>query len=111
MFAGFQKVDNLVAIVDNNGIQLDGFVKDILDLSPLADKWRSFGWHAIEVDGHDIPALQAAFKEAAATTGKPTALIAHTIKGKGVSFMENNPKYHGTAPTLDEEAKALAELA
>ena len=110
MFAGFQKVDNLVAIVDNNGIQLDGFVKDILDLTPLADKWRSFGWHTIEVNGHDIPALQAAFAEASATTGKPTALIAHTVKGKGVSFMENNPKYHGTAPTLEEEAMALAEL-
>ena len=110
MFAGFHKVDNVVAIVDNNGIQLDGFVKDIMDLSPLADKWRSFGWHVIEADGHSIPALQAAFAEASATTGKPTALIAHTEKGKGVSFMENNPKYHGQAPTLEEEAKALAEL-
>ena len=110
MFAGFHKVDNVVAIVDNNGIQLDGFVKDIMDLSPLADKWRSFGWHVIEADGHDIPALQKAFAEASSTKGKPTALIAHTVKGKGVSFMENNPKYHGQAPTLDEEARALAEL-
>ena len=111
MFAGFRKVDNVVAIVDYNRIQLDGFVKDILDLEPLADKWRNFGWHAIEVDGHDIAALQKAFAEAAATKGQPTVLIAHTIKGKGVSFMENNPKYHGQAPTLDEEARALAELA
>src|SRR6266852_5729456 len=111
MFAGFHKVDNVVAIVDNNGIQLDGFVKDIMDLSPLPDKWRSFGWHVIELNGHDIGALQKAFAEAAATKGQPTVLIAHTVKGKGVSFMENNPKYHGQAPTLDEEARALAELA
>jgi len=111
MFAGFHKLDNIVAIVDSNRIQLDGFVKDILDESPLPDKWRSFGWHVIEVNGHDIAALQAAFAEAAATKGQPTVLIAHTIKGKGVSFMENNPKFHGTAPTKEEEARALAELA
>jgi transketolase len=111
MFAGFNKVDNLVAIVDNNGIQLDGFVKDILDESPLPDKWRSFGWHTIEVNGHDLAALQKAFAEAAATKHQPTAIIAHTVKGKGVSFMENNPKFHGTAPTVEEEARTLAELA
>jgi transketolase len=113
MFGGFSKnkVDNVVAIVDYNKIQLDGFVKDILDLSPLAAKWRSFGWHVIEIDGHNIEALQRAFAEAAATKGKPTVVIANTIKGKGVSFMENNPKFHGTAPTPAEEALALAELA
>src|ERR1700682_5137415 len=111
MFGGFHKLDNLVAIIDSNGIQLDGFVKDILDESPLADKWRSFGWHTIEVNGHDLAALQKAFAEAAATKDQPTAIIAHTVKGKGVSFMENNPKFHGTAPTVDEEARALAELA
>jgi transketolase len=110
MFAGFHKVDNVCCIVDYNKIQLDGFVKDILDLSPLADKWVSFGWHAIEVDGHDIAALQKAFAEAAAAKGKPTVVIAHTIKGKGVSFMENNPKFHGMAPTKEEAEKALAEL-
>jgi len=111
MFGGFHKVDNVVCIVDYNKIQLDGFVKDILDLTPLADKWRSFGWHAIELDGHDIAALQSAFAEAAETKGQPTVLIANTIKGKGVSFMENNPKFHGTAPTVAEEKLALAELA
>jgi transketolase len=111
MFGGFHKVDNVVCIVDYNKIQLDGFVKDILDLTPLADKWRTFGWHAIELDGHDIAALQRAFAEAAATKGQPTVLIANTIKGKGVSFMENNPKFHGTAPTVAEEKLALAELA
>ncbi len=111
MFAGFHKMDNVVAIVDYNRIQLDGFVKDIMDLEPLADKWRSFGWHVLEVNGHDIAELQKAFASAAAMKGKPSVLIAHTVKGKGVSFMENNPKFHGQAPTRDEEARALAELA
>lgn len=111
MFGGFHKLDNVVAIVDYNGIQLDGFVKDIMDVAPLAEKWRSFGWHTLEVDGHNIPALQAAFAEAAATKGKPTAVVAHTVKGKGVSFMENNPKFHGVAPTKEEMEKALEELA
>jgi transketolase len=111
MFAAFHKIDNLCAIVDYNKIQLDGFVKDIMELEPLADKWRSFGWHAVELDGHDLEAVGAAYREAAATKGKPTVLLAHTVKGKGVSFMENNPKWHGVAPSPDDMAKALAELA
>jgi transketolase len=111
MFGGDKRVDNLVAIVDYNHIQLDGFVDEIMPLEPLADKWRAFNWHVIELDGHSIPALQAAFAEAASTKGKPTAIIAHTIKGKGVSFMENNPKFHGVAPTWEELEKALVELA
>lgn len=111
MSAPFHKVDNIVAILDYNGIQLDGFVKDIMPLEPITEKWQSFGWHAINVNGHDIPALQAAFAEAAATKGKPTVLIAHTVKGKGVSFMENNPKFHGVAPTAAEVELALKELA
>ena len=110
MFGAFHKVDNIVAIVDYNGIQLDGFVKDIMPLDPLAEKWRSFGWHVIEIDGHDIRSLQSAFAEAAATKGKPTCIVADTIKGKGVSFMENNPKFHGAAPTREECARALQEL-
>lgn len=110
MFAPFHKLDNLVAIVDYNKIQLDGFVKDIMDVSPLAEKWKSFGWHVIELDGHDIPALQRAFAEASATKEKPTVLIANTVKGKGVSFMENNPKYHGVAPTSQELERALQEI-
>lgn len=110
MFGSFHKVDNICAIVDYNGIQLDGFVKDIMDLAPLADKWRSFGWHTIEVDGHDLVKLSAAWDEAKATKGKPTCVIAHTIKGKGVSFMENNPKYHGAAPSAEEAQLALKEL-
>ena len=111
MFAPFHKLDNLVCIVDYNKIQLDGFVKDILDLEPLAAKWRAFGWHTIELDGHSIAALQGAFAEAAHVKGSPTVIIANTIKGKGVSFMENNPKFHGAAPTEDECKRALAELA
>ncbi len=86
-------------------------MKEILDLEPLAAKWLAFGWHVIELDGHDIPALQKAFAEAAATKGKPTVIIAHTVKGKGVSFMENSPKYHGVAPTAEEVELALKELA
>jgi transketolase len=110
MFGAFHRVDNIVALVDYNKIQLDGFVKDIMDLEPLVEKWRSFGWHTLEIDGHNIPALQSAFAEAAATKGKPTCIVANTIKGKGVSFMENNPKFHGTAPTREECALALQEL-
>ena len=110
MFAAYHKNDNICVIVDHNRIQLDGFVKDIMEVEPLVDKWLAFGWHVIDVDGHDIPALQAAFAEAAATKGKPTALVARTVKGKGVSFMENNPKFHGMAPTKDEAALALKEL-
>jgi len=111
MLAGNYQLDNVCAILDYNGIQLDGFVRDIMDLEPVADKWRSFGWHTIELDGHDIAALQKAFAEASSTKGKPSILIAHTIKGKGVSFMENNPKFHGMAPTREEADRALRELA
>ncbi len=110
MCGAFHKMDNVVAIVDYNGIQLDGFVKDIMEVAPLADKWRSFGWHTLEIDGHSFPAIQQAFAEAEATKGKPTCIVAHTVKGKGVSFMENNPKFHGTAPTPDEVKRALQEL-
>ncbi len=111
MFGSFHKLDNIVAIVDYNKIQLDGWVKDIMDLEPLGDKWRAFGWHTITLDGHNLTEVRNAYIEAAATKGKPTVLIAHTIKGKGVSFMENNPKFHGSAPSVDEFTKAMAELA
>jgi transketolase len=110
MFAGKYGLDNVCAVLDYNGIQLDGFVKDIMDLEPIEDKWRAFNWHVIKTDGHSIPGLQKAFAEAAAIKDKPSIVIAHTIKGKGVSFMENNPKFHGTAPTKEEGALALQEL-
>ncbi len=109
-FASFHKLDNLIAIVDCNKIQLDGFVKEILDMDPLADKWRAFGWETREIDGHDHGQILGALTTPA-PQGKPLAIIAHTIKGKGVSFMENNPEFHGVAPTADEVVKALAELA
>ena len=110
MAGAFHKVDNIVAIVDYNGIQLDGFVKDIMEVAPLAEKWRSFGWHTVEIDGNDPAAVRKAFEEAAGVKGKPTCIVAHTIKGKGVSFMENNPKFHGVAPTAEEVKLALQEL-
>jgi transketolase len=110
MSAASLKVDNVVAIVDYNKIQLDGWVKDIMPIEPLVDKWVSFGWHVIHLDGHDIAALQKGYAEAAATKGKPSVIIAETIKGKGVSFMENNPKWHGVAPSADDLKKALEEL-
>jgi transketolase len=110
MAAPFHKVDNLVAIVDYNGIQLDGFVKDIMEVAPLAEKWRAFNWHVIEINGNDAAAVRKAFEEAGTIKEKPTCVVAHTIKGKGVSFMENNPKFHGVAPTQDELKLALQEL-
>ena len=109
MAAGFHRPRNLVAIVDSNKFQLDGAVRDILDLKPLADKWRSFDWKVREIDGHNIgdvvDALNWAIDEQA-----PACIIANTIKGKGVSFMEGQNAYHGTAPTEEELAKALGEL-
>ena len=110
MYGGYHKVDNVCAIVDYNKIQLDGFVKDILDVAPLADKWRAFGWHTIVIDGNDLVQVKAALVEAAATKGRPTCIVANTIKGKGVSFMENNPKWHGVAPSPQEVELALKEL-
>ncbi len=110
MFASMHKLGNLIAIIDRNRIQLDGFCKDIMDTEPLADKWNAFGWHIISVDGHDIPALLNAFEEAKKVKSKPVMLIAQTTKGKGVSFMENNPEFHGKAPAAEQTKKALEEL-
>lgn len=104
------KLDNLTAIVDLNGIQNDTFVDDIMPVGPMADKWRAFGWNIIEIDGHDLAQIVAALELARATKGRPTVVIARTIKGKGVSFMENNPKFHGTAPSAEEVQLALQEL-
>ena len=110
MAAPHFKLDNLVAIVDNNGIQIDGWTKDVMNLEPLGEKWKSFNWQVIEIDGHDIAKVIDAFEKAKNVTGKPTVIIAHTIKGKGVSFMENNPDFHGKAPNAEELKKALKEL-
>lgn len=104
------RLDNLTAMVDCNGMQLSGWTRDIMNLEPLIRKWQAFGWHAIDIDGHDFEQILAAFPEAEKTKGKPTVIIARTIKGKGVSFMENNVSFHGKAPTREEAEKALKEL-
>ncbi len=110
MTAAHFRLDDVCAIVDDNGVQLDGLTRDIMQVEPIGDKFRAFGWHVIEVDGHDLAALRAAFDEAAATKGRPTVLVAKTVKGKGVSFMEGQPAWHGKAPNDEELAAALAEL-
>jgi len=110
MSAAHFKVDNLVAIVDNNGQQIDGWNCDVMNLEPFNKKWQAFGWHVIEVDGHDLTQLIDAFKQAKLVKGQPTVIIAHTIKGKGVSFMENNPDFHGKAPNAEQVEIALKEL-
>jgi len=104
------RLDNLCAIVDNNQVQQTGLVTEIMDLTPIAEKFRAFNWHAIEVDGHDHAQVLDAFREAQATTGKPTAIVSHTVKGKGVSFMELNPDWHGKAPNAEQAEKAIAEI-
>ena len=110
MAAAHYKLDNMVAIIDRNRLQIDGWCRDVMDTEPFPEKWRSFGWHTIDIDGHDLAQIIAAFTEAKTIRGKPTAIIAHTTKGKGVSFMENNPDFHGTAPTPEETERALQEL-
>jgi len=104
------KVDNLCGIVDYNRFQIDGRIEKIMDIEPLVSKWESFGWHVIQVDGHNIEELLEAFEEAKQIKGKPTVIIAHTVKGKGVSFMEHVVDFHGRAPTKEEEKIALKEL-
>jgi transketolase len=111
MSAPHFRIDNLTAIVDHNGIQLDGRCCDIMGLEPLVDKWRAFNWHVLEIDGHDMSQVLQALKEAGKIKGKPTVIIAHTVKGKGVSFMENNVDFHGKAPNAQETEIALKELA
>ena len=111
MFAGHRKLDNLVVIVDNNGLQIDGKVEDVCSPYPIGDKFKAFNFHVVEdVDAHDFDALKAAFDEAKATKGMPTAIVLKSTKGKGVSFMENNAGWHGKAPNDEEYAKAMEEL-
>ena len=111
MFAGHRKLDNLVVIVDNNNLQIDGTVEDVCSPYPIDKKFEAFNFHVINIDGNDFDQIDAAFKEAKATKGMPTAIIAHTVKGKGVSFMENNVGWHGKAPNDEEYAIAMEELA
>ena len=104
------KLDNLTAIVDCNGIQLSGWTREVMNLEPFAQKWQAFGWHTIDIDGHDFDQILSAFQGTEMVKGKPTVIVARTIKGKGVSFMENNVAFHGKAPTREEAEKALKEL-
>jgi len=110
MFAPNYHLDNLTAIVDYNGLQLDGFTKQIMDLEPFVDKWRSFKWEVLQVDGHDMKQMIDALQKAGQVKGKPVVIVAHTVKGKGVSFMENNVDWHGKAPGKAETEIALREL-
>lgn len=110
MFAGHRKLDNLVVIVDNNGLQIDGKIDDVCSPYPIDKKFEAFNFHVINIDGNDFDQIDAAFKEAKATKGMPTAIIAKTVKGKGVSYMENNAGWHGKAPNDEEYATAMADL-
>ncbi len=110
MFAGFRKLDNLVVIVDNNNLQIDGPVDEVCSPYPIDEKFKAFNFHVINVDAHDFTELARAFEEARNTKGQPTAIIAKSIKGKGVSFMENNVKWHGSAPNDEEFKIAMADL-
>lgn len=110
MLAGKEKIQNLVAIIDRNNIQIDGVTESVMPLEPLADKWRAFNWHAQEVDGHNYESVIAAFEMARATFEKPSVIIAHTIPGKGVPEIERDFKWHGKAPNKEEETKWLAHL-
>jgi transketolase len=110
MTAAHYGLDNLCAVVDNNGLQIDGPVEEVMSIAPVHDKWEAFGWHVIELNGHDMDEILHALDEAENTRGKPTVIIAHTVKGKGVSLFENKVEYHGVAPTAQELEKALEEL-
>ena len=110
MFAGFKKLDNLVYIIDNNGLQIDGPITEVCDSNPIDKKFEAFNFHVIKINAHDFDEIRAAFKEARETKGMPTAIIAKSIKGKDVSFMENSVAWHGVAPNDEEYAVAMADL-
>ncbi|MDR0978042.1 MAG: transketolase [Endomicrobium sp.] len=110
MAAPHFKLDNLCAIVDDNGLQIDGATKDIMNVEPLAAKYRSFGWNVLEIDGHNLSEIDKAYSRFKETINKPTAIIAKTIKGKGVSYMENIAEWHGKAPSKELAQKALEEI-
>lgn len=110
MFASAKKLDNLVVIVDNNNLQIDGTVEEVNSPYPIPEKFAAFGFHVIEIDGHDFDRIEAAFAEAKTVTGKPTCIVQKTVKGKGVSFMEDRCSWHGTAPKQEQYDIAMAEL-
>ena len=110
MFAGFRELDNLCVIVDNNNLQIDGAIDEVCSPYPIDKKFEAFNFHVINADAHDFDSLRAAFDEAKATKGKPTCIVVKSVKGKGVSFMENNAAWHGTAPNDEQYATAMADL-
>lgn len=110
MFAHQYKLDNLVAVIDNNGLQIDGNIDDVMSPNPITDKFRAFGWNVIEINGHNFNEIEKAFIEARETKGKPTCIVAHTIKGKGVSYMQNVASWHGSAPNEEQNNEAQKEL-
>ena len=111
MTAAHFGVDNLCAIVDNNGLQIDGHCCDVMKIEPITEKWKAFGWNVLDIDGHDMGQIADALDEAEGTKGRPTVIVARTVKGKGVSFFEGKAEYHGITPTREEREKALEELA
>ncbi len=110
MFAGHRNLDNLVVIVDNNNLQIDGSIDEVCSPYPIGEKFAAFNFHVVEIDGHDFDAIDAAFKKAKETKGMPTAIVAKTVKGKNVSFMENQASWHGAAPNDEQFAVAMADL-
>jgi len=110
MTASHYNLDNLCAIIDNNGLQIDGHCCDVMCVEPIVDKWAAFGWHVLDINGHDMEAIVGALNEAETLKGKPTMIVARTVKGKGVSFFEGKVEYHGLAPTHEELERALKEL-
>jgi transketolase len=110
MTAAHYKLDNVCAMIDYNGLQIDGDIEDVMGVAPLPEKWAAFNWHVIQIDGHDLSQVMAAYDEAKNTKGKPTMILANTIKGKGVSYMENAAGWHGKTPNPDEVKKALDEI-
>ena len=110
MFAAHYKLDNLTAFVDNNGLQIDGNIKDVMNPTPIDEKFRAFGWHVILADAHDFNSLESAVNEAKSTKGKPTVVIMKSIKGKNVSYMENQAGWHGAAPNEEQYNTAIKEL-
>lgn len=110
MFAAHNKLDNLVAIVDNNGLQIDGKISDVCSPYPITDKFEAFGWHVITMGAHDFDSIEAAFNEAESVVNQPVAIVMTSVKGKGVSFMENQVSWHGTAPNQEQYEKAMSEL-
>ena len=110
MFAAAKKLDNLTAVIDNNNLQIDGTIEEVNSPYPIAEKFAAFGWNVVEIDAHDFDQIEEAFQKAAACSGKPTAIIAKSVKGKGVSFMENQVGWHGSAPNAEQYAVAMQEL-